>query len=125
MTDPQKWQVVICLAVALLLQQQQNTRTMSMTKPTCWIKHCALERYFIFGNYDEYIGIGPGAHSRLHEKDGIKAMMMIHKPASWLQSVMEKGHGIQNNHNLLKQEIIEEIFMMGTRLEVGISENKF
>jgi putative oxygen-independent coproporphyrinogen III oxidase len=78
-----------------------------------------------YWNYNEYIGIGPGAHSRLHEKNSIKAVMMIHKPEKWLQSVAENGHGILNNVSLAKQEIVEEMFMMGTRLELGISEKKF
>ena len=78
-----------------------------------------------YWNYNEYIGIGPGAHSRLHETNSIKAVMMIHKPEKWLQSVAENGHGIQSNVSLAKQEIIEEVFMMGTRLELGISEKKF
>jgi len=79
-----------------------------------------------YWNYDEYIGIGPGAHSRLHETDGsIKAVMMLHKPEKWLQSVAENSHGIQTNVSLAKQEIVEEVFMMGTRLEAGISEKKF
>lgn len=78
-----------------------------------------------YWNYDEYIAIGPGAHSRLHEANDIRAVMMIHKPDGWLQSVIQNGHGIQTNNSLLKQEIIEEAFMMGTRLESGISEKKF
>lgn len=78
-----------------------------------------------YWNYDEYIGIGPGAHSRLHETDGIKAVMMMNKPDNWLGSVNKNGHGIQTNSNLLPHEVIEEAFMMGTRLEAGISAKKF
>ena len=78
-----------------------------------------------YWNYDEYIGIGPGAHSRLHEKNNIQAVMMIHKPSSWLQSVNQNGHGVQTHNNLTDQEAIEEVFMMGSRLASGISENKF
>ena len=78
-----------------------------------------------YWNYDEYIGIGPGAHGRLHDTDGISAVMMTHKPEKWLQMVLENGCGIQTQANLSKQEIIEEAFMMGTRLEEGILESKF
>ncbi len=38
-----------------------------------------------YWNYDEYIGIGPGAHSRLHNKDGIVALMMTNKPQAWIK----------------------------------------
>jgi len=78
-----------------------------------------------YWNYDEYIGIGPGAHGRLHEADGIKAVMMIHKPEKWLQSILENGNGIQTQAYLSKQEVVEESFMMGMRLEEGILESKF
>ncbi|MBY0534181.1 MAG: coproporphyrinogen III oxidase, partial [Rickettsiaceae bacterium] len=78
-----------------------------------------------YWNYDEYIGIGPGAHSRLHDKDNIIALMTAHKPQTWLDKVKEFGHGIQTHSLLSKTEIIEEIMMMGTRLEEGVSEKKF
>ncbi len=78
-----------------------------------------------YWNYDEYIGIGPGAHSRLHESDNIKAIVMLHKPEKWLESVAEYGHGLQSNIDLQRQEIIEEVLMMGTRLESGILQEKF
>jgi oxygen-independent coproporphyrinogen-3 oxidase len=78
-----------------------------------------------YWNYDEYIGIGPGAHSRLHNKDGIVALMMTNKPQAWLDKVNELGHGIQTKTKLSKIETIEEVLMMGTRLQAGIVEEKF
>jgi len=78
-----------------------------------------------YWNYNEYIGIGPGAHSRLHQSDGVLAIMMTHKPEKWLESVTNNGHGIQSNNKLSKQEAVEEMIMMGTRLEEGIHEEDF
>jgi putative oxygen-independent coproporphyrinogen III oxidase len=77
-----------------------------------------------YWNYDEYIGFGPGAHSRLHKKNQVEAVMMIHKPDKWLESVNKKGHGIQTSYSLSKKELIEEVIMMGTRLKSGISIKK-
>lgn len=80
-----------------------------------------------YWHYNEYIGIGPGAHSRLHNKikqkgqPEIEALMMLHKPEKWLESVLENGHGLQQRRNLSKLELIEEIIMMGTRLARGVS----
>ena len=74
-----------------------------------------------YWNYDEYLGIGPGAHSRLHSSDGVQAVMMTHKPAKWLQNVAEIGHSIQTNPLLSQEEVIEEVVMMGTRLRKGMS----
>ena len=75
-----------------------------------------------YWNYDEYIGIGPGAHSRVHDKYGVLAVMMYHKPDKWLNSVELQGHGIQNNVRLSNSEIAEELIMMGTRLSTGVKE---
>ena len=78
-----------------------------------------------YWNYEEYLGIGPGAHSRLHNTSSIEAMMMIHNPGKWLDSVYEVGHGIQSRKPLTQLEIVEEILMMGMRLEQGIDEKEF
>lgn len=78
-----------------------------------------------YWNYDEYIGIGPGAHSRLHDDAKVTALMMTHKPQKWLAQVKETGNGIQTQNVLSKTQVNEEIIMMGTRLEDGISEQSF
>ena len=87
----------------------------SKTKEECIHNLC-------YWNYGEYIGIGPGAHGRIHNESGVSALMMHHKPNKWLDSVESKGSGIQNNVNLSTDEIIEELIMMGTRLADGIKE---
>lgn len=74
-----------------------------------------------YWNYNEYLGIGPGAHSRLHGNDSINAVMMLHKPEKWLQNISQKNHGIQTNTSLSRNELIEEIIMMGTRLKKGMN----
>lgn len=78
-----------------------------------------------YWNYNEYLGIGPGAHSRLHNNNHINAIMMLHKPDKWLQNIDRKGHGIQINSSLSQGELIEEIVMMGTRLKEGMSLDTF
>jgi len=75
-----------------------------------------------YWNYNSYLGIGPGAHSRIIENpNSISAIMMWHKPEKWLETVNAKNNGIQTNTKLTKQEIIEEILMMGLRLKNGIN----
>ncbi len=79
-----------------------------------------------YWHYDNYLGIGPGAHSRIIE-DSKQAtsysMMMWHKPEKWLQAVNELNVGIQSKIKLSLQEMIEEILMMGLRLKDGININ--
>ncbi len=79
-----------------------------------------------YWRYDEYLGIGPGAHGRIHEANGkITAVMMIHNPKKWQEHVFDHGQGIQKENMLNKREIIEEILMMGLRLKQGLSIKKF
>lgn len=79
-----------------------------------------------YWNYDEYLGIGPGAHSRicLEESSTPIALMHYNKPDKWLNLVQECGHAIQTREKLLRNEIIEEVLMMGLRLQDGISDIK-
>ncbi|MCC8419294.1 MAG: radical SAM family heme chaperone HemW [Rickettsia endosymbiont of Glossina mortisans submortisans] len=75
-----------------------------------------------YWNYNNYLGIGPGAHSRIIDTlSSISAIMMWHKPEKWLDSVNTKNVGIQTNTKLTHQEIIEETLMMGLRLKSGIN----
>jgi oxygen-independent coproporphyrinogen-3 oxidase len=98
-----------------------------------------------YWNYDEYLGIGAGAHGRMAfgfpalsrdpEKDimldpglnpGIQrtAIMNIHSPENWLNSVREKGHGIQTETQLTEAEQFEEKLMMGLRISKGVELTK-
>ncbi|RYE06170.1 MAG: coproporphyrinogen III oxidase [Rickettsiaceae bacterium] len=81
-----------------------------------------------YWNYNEYLGIGPGAHSRLRNfnqvnsnNNTVTSIMMKHKPEIWLTSVNNLSNGIQNCIQLTKQDIITEFFMMGLRLKKGIN----
>ncbi len=79
-----------------------------------------------YWQYDNYLGIGPGSHSRVNMCDSnftsnLYSIMMWHKPEKWLQAVDSLGCGIQQINKLSMQEIIEEMLMMGLRLEKGIT----
>ena len=76
-----------------------------------------------YWQYDNYLGIGPGAHSRVNIQETLHSIMMWHKPTKWLQEVSNNGSGIQNINKLSKIEMIEEMLMMGLRLEKGIDIN--
>ena len=79
-----------------------------------------------YWHYDEYLGIGPGAHSRicLGNANSPLALMNYNKPDKWLNLVQECNHGLQTKEILSDREVIEEIMMMGLRLEDGITDEK-
>jgi oxygen-independent coproporphyrinogen-3 oxidase len=56
-------------------------------------------------------------------QETLHSIMMWHKPIKWLQEVSNNGSGIQNINKLSKIEMIEEMLMMGLRLEKGIDIN--
>jgi len=70
-----------------------------------------------YWRYQDYLGIGPGAHSRINNK----AMMMIHQPDNWLSKVFLSGNGIQTCLDLTNKEILEEMLIMGLRLTEGVN----
>lgn len=78
-----------------------------------------------YWRYNDYLGIGPGAHSRIKYDSSVekkmRSIMMFHNPAKWLQSVNASSKGIQNSHYLSKQEMITEFIMMSMRLNEGMN----
>jgi oxygen-independent coproporphyrinogen-3 oxidase len=76
-----------------------------------------------YWQYNNYLGIGPGAHSRINIRNDLHSIMMWHKPEKWLQEVNGSGSGIQNINKLSQMEMVEEMLMMGLRLEKGIDIN--
>ncbi len=78
--------------------------------------------------YQEYLGIGAGAHSRLRLADNIigrQALMNIHNPQQWLKAVEEKGHALQNNEIVGQIDMELEMIMMGLRIASGINKQLF
>lgn len=69
----------------------------------------------------DYIGIGPGAHSRLNNQ----AIHQIYKPDLWLKAVQNDQSGEQKRKNIPLQERAVERLMMGLRLFKGIDRPTF
>ncbi|MCH2037075.1 MAG: radical SAM family heme chaperone HemW [Rickettsiales bacterium] len=74
--------------------------------------------------YDEYLGIGPGAHSRVTIDDHLSEMIMIYNPGMWLKKIHDNQRAIQKTTPLSYQETFEEFVMMGLRLDQGISQER-
>jgi oxygen-independent coproporphyrinogen-3 oxidase len=77
-----------------------------------------------YWRYQDYAGIGPGAHGRL-TLDGTKYATRQHRlPEKWLAAVETKGTGIEETAAIDRETAIEEMSMMGLRLVEGISRAK-
>lgn len=77
-----------------------------------------------YWNYGDYVGIGPGAHGRIHQKDGVRvATQQIKAPELWHKAVSEKATGDQSVIELTPDEQFKEQLLMGLRLKTGIARS--
>jgi putative oxygen-independent coproporphyrinogen III oxidase len=73
-----------------------------------------------YWHYDDYIGIGPGAHGR-YRLDGARYATEDHRaPEVWLRLVKEQGNGIRVRDVVDNETAQREALMMGLRLTSGI-----
>ena len=73
-----------------------------------------------YWRYNDYLGIGPGAHGRVRRGGKKWAVRRISNPENWRLQVEKQGDGIQENVALTNSEIFEEMVLMGLRLRNGI-----
>jgi putative oxygen-independent coproporphyrinogen III oxidase len=73
----------------------------------------------------EYAGIGPGAHGRLDLDDGRHATATEKLPEAWLMRVESLGHGLVSDEALTREEIADELLLMGLRLTEGIDPRRY
>jgi putative oxygen-independent coproporphyrinogen III oxidase len=79
----------------------------------------------VYWRYQDYAGIGPGAHGRL-TIDGVKtATATLKNPEDWWQQAMVKGHGMDVFEQLTRDETADEMLLMGLRLREGISLDRY
>jgi putative oxygen-independent coproporphyrinogen III oxidase len=76
---------------------------------------------------DDYLGIGAGAHSRVYLNNDAErsAIIMLHQPTAWLEAALQKQVAIQKIDKVSKEELLEEVILMGLRLKNGIDNQIF
>jgi oxygen-independent coproporphyrinogen-3 oxidase len=78
-----------------------------------------------YWRYEDYAGIGPGAHGRL-SWDGAKHATRQHRaPEPWLNLVEKQGHGWRQVEAIDAGQRLAEMVMMGLRLSDGIARRAF
>ena len=70
----------------------------------------------IYWRYGDYLGIGPGAHGRVHGR----ATRRHRKPENWMAAIDARGHGLDEETALPAEERMTEALMMGLRLAEGV-----
>jgi putative oxygen-independent coproporphyrinogen III oxidase len=79
----------------------------------------------VYWRYQEYAGIGPGAHGRLDIDGRRRATATEKRPEAWLERVEATGTGIATDEALSRVEAADEFLLMGLRLAEGIDLERF
>jgi oxygen-independent coproporphyrinogen-3 oxidase len=74
-----------------------------------------------YWRYQDYIGVGPGAHGRLSRAGTRFATRQHRLPEKWLAAVETEGSGIEEITPIDRETAVEEMLMMGLRLVEGVS----
>ena len=74
----------------------------------------------VYWRYQDYVGIGPGAHGRVTIKGQKSATLRHRLPEKWLESVQKNGHGTRETSPVDLQEQFQESLLMGLRLKEGV-----
>ena len=74
-----------------------------------------------YWRYQDYVGIGPGAHGRLTRAGGKYATRQRRAPESWLEAVETAGTGLEETSPIERDAAVEEMLMMGLRLIEGVA----
>ena len=85
----------------------------------------ACRHNLIYWRYQDYVGIGPGAHGRFAEGAAKRATRRSSGPENWLAQVERAGHGTVETSVVTGHDRVEEALMMGLRLVDGIDRALF
>ncbi|MBB2156319.1 coproporphyrinogen III oxidase [Gluconacetobacter diazotrophicus] len=78
-----------------------------------------------YWRYGDYLGIGPGAHSRLTLDGTLHATRRHRAPEPWAERVERQGSGVMQDETLSARDRAREMLLMGLRLSEGIPEDRF
>ncbi|KAA6405597.1 radical SAM family heme chaperone HemW [Candidatus Tokpelaia sp.] len=93
---------------------------------------CEARHNLLYWRYQDYIGLGAGAHGRFYETGRLNetgnsgavprriATMAEKNPERWLERVEKRGTGIVEEEYLTAAEQADEMLLMGLRLSGGL-----
>jgi oxygen-independent coproporphyrinogen-3 oxidase len=78
-----------------------------------------------YWRYQDYAGIGPGAHGRVTLGADIHATRRHRAPEPWASLVERQFHGTTHDELVPPEERAREMLLMGLRLEQGLAADRF
>jgi oxygen-independent coproporphyrinogen-3 oxidase len=79
----------------------------------------------VYWRYEDYVGIGPGAHGRLTVDSTKLATRQQKVPETWLAGVEKSGHATAERESIESERAANEALVMGLRLAEGIDAARF
>jgi oxygen-independent coproporphyrinogen-3 oxidase len=77
---------------------------------------CESQHNLAYWRYQDYAGIGPGAHGRLTLNGQGHATKQFRAPETWLTNCIDHSNGFDEDHLLTAREQASEMLLMGLRL---------
>jgi oxygen-independent coproporphyrinogen-3 oxidase len=77
-----------------------------------------------YWRYQDYLGIGPGAHGRVTRNGGKLATRQVRGPEAWLAAIESAGAALEETAAVSRSEAVEEMVMMGLRLVEGVARQR-
>ena len=78
-----------------------------------------------YWRYQDYAGIGPGAHGRITLNNNLLATRRHRAPEPWADRVEHQGHGTTREDPVPPPDRAREMLLMGLRLTEGIDAARF
>ncbi len=78
-----------------------------------------------YWRYQDYAGIGPGAHGRITREGQVVATRRHRAPEVWAERVERDGHGSTAETAIGPEDRAREMLLMGLRLTEGIDPARF
>jgi putative oxygen-independent coproporphyrinogen III oxidase len=78
-----------------------------------------------YWRYEDYLGIGPGAHGRITRDSGKVATQQVRAPEAWLDAIERAGTALEETTTITPATALAEMVMMGLRLTEGIPCSRF
>ena len=86
---------------------------------------CESQHNLAYWLYKDYLGVGPGAHSRVTSGGRIYALSQVRSPAKWFRE-SKVGNFVESRPEALSLlQSTREMVIMGLRLHRGISKKWF
>ena len=78
-----------------------------------------------YWRYQDYAGLGPGAHGRVTLGGELRATTRHRAPEAWMELVETQGHGTTAEEEIAPADRAREALLMGLRLAEGVSIPSF